>query len=123
MSIVQLLTAQLHMSLEQHFLDDSQHSRGERVPGPLSEVADYLSIFNVDHSLVSRRLQSLIKLNLGPKSESVQMFVLFWFGFLGGFFVVVFFFSIYIFLRHRQSLNGGGAEREGDIESEAGFRL
>ena len=30
---------------------------------------------------------------------------------------------IYFWDRERQSMNGGGAEREGDIESEAGSRL
>ena len=34
-----------------------------------------------------------------------------------------FFFNIYSFLRERQSMRGGGAEREGDTESEAGSRL
>ena len=37
----------------------------------------------------------------------------------------LFFFYIYLFLRNivRQSVSGGGAEREGDTESEAGSRL
>ena len=30
---------------------------------------------------------------------------------------------MYLFLRDRQSMSGGGAEREGDTESEAGSRL
>ena len=34
-----------------------------------------------------------------------------------------FFLRFYLFLRQRQSMNGGGAEREGDTESEAGSRL
>ena len=36
-----------------------------------------------------------------------------------------FFFNVYLFIwdRERQSMNGGGAEREGDTESEAGSRL
>ena len=35
------------------------------------------------------------------------------------------FFNIYLFLRdrERQSMSMGGADREGDIESEAGSRL
>ena len=33
------------------------------------------------------------------------------------------FFNVYLFLRQRQSMNGGGSEREGDTESEAGSRL
>ena len=33
------------------------------------------------------------------------------------------FFNVYLFLRERQSRSGGGAEREGDTESEAGYRL
>ena len=35
------------------------------------------------------------------------------------------FFNVYLFLRNRerQSVSGGGAEREGDTESEAGSRL
>ena len=36
-----------------------------------------------------------------------------------------FFFNVYLFLgqRERQSMNGGGAEREGDTELETGSRL
>ena len=36
-----------------------------------------------------------------------------------------FFFNVYLFLRDKESMNGGGAEREreGDTESEAGSRL
>ena len=34
-----------------------------------------------------------------------------------------FFFNVYLFLRLRQTVSGGGAEREGDTESEAGCRL
>ena len=30
------------------------------------------------------------------------------------------FFNVYLFLRERQSISGGGAEREGDTGSEAG---
>ena len=33
------------------------------------------------------------------------------------------FFNVYLFLRQRQSMNRGGAEREGDTESETGPRL
>ena len=33
------------------------------------------------------------------------------------------FFNVYLFLRQRQSMNRGGAEREGDTESETGSRL
>ena len=33
------------------------------------------------------------------------------------------FFNVYLFLRQRQSMNGGGSEREGDTESETGSRL
>ena len=40
----------------------------------------------------------------------------------GGWFFF-FFFNVYLLLRERQSARGGGAEREGDIESEAGARL
>ena len=38
---------------------------------------------------------------------------------------VFFFFSTFIYFgdRERQSMNGGGAEREGDTESETGSRL
>ena len=36
------------------------------------------------------------------------------------FFFFLIFFNVYLFLRQRQSMNGGGAEREGDTESEAG---
>ena len=38
-------------------------------------------------------------------------------------FFLIIFFNIYLFLRQRQSMNGGGAEREGDTESETGSRL
>ena len=34
-----------------------------------------------------------------------------------------FFFKVYFWDRERQSMNGGGAEREGDTESETGSRL
>ena len=37
--------------------------------------------------------------------------------------MIFFFFNIYLFLRQRESMNGGGAEREGDTEWEAGSRL
>ena len=33
------------------------------------------------------------------------------------------FFNVYFWDRERQSMNRGGAEREGDTESEAGSRL
>ena len=38
---------------------------------------------------------------------------------------IVFFFNVFIYFwdRERQSMNGGGAEREGDTESETGSRL
>ena len=36
---------------------------------------------------------------------------------------IIFFFSICLFLRERQSVSKGGAEREGDTESKAGSRL
>ena len=41
------------------------------------------------------------------------------------FFFLIFFstFFIYFWDRERQSMNGGGAEREGDTESETGSRL
>ena len=32
-------------------------------------------------------------------------------------------FNVYLFLRERQSMSGGGAKRQGDTESEAGSRL
>ena len=35
----------------------------------------------------------------------------------------VFFFNVYFWDRERQSMNGRGAEREGDTESETGSRL
>ena len=39
--------------------------------------------------------------------------------------LLFFFFNVYSFLRdgEKQSMNGGGAEREGDTESQAGSRL
>ena len=39
--------------------------------------------------------------------------------------VILFFFNVHLFLteRERQSMSGGGAEREGNTESEAGSRL
>ena len=44
---------------------------------------------------------------------------------LSFFFFFLMFFNIYSFLkgRERQSANGGGAERKGDTESEAGSKL
>ena len=39
------------------------------------------------------------------------------------FFLIFFLMFIYFGDRERQSMNGGGAEREGDTESEAGSRL
>ena len=39
------------------------------------------------------------------------------------FFLVLVFFNVYLFLTERQSISGGGAEREGDTESKAGSRL
>ena len=33
------------------------------------------------------------------------------------------FFNVYVFLRQRQSVSRGEAQKEGDTESEAGFRL
>ena len=39
------------------------------------------------------------------------------------FFLIFFLTFIYFWDRERQSMNGGGAEREGDTESEAGSRL
>ena len=41
----------------------------------------------------------------------------------GSSFFVFVFFNVYLFLRERQSTSRGGAEREGDTESEAGSRL
>ena len=40
-------------------------------------------------------------------------------------FFLNFFFNVFIYFwdRERQSMNGGGAEREGDTESETGSRL
>ena len=45
--------------------------------------------------------------------------------FTGNFFLFFFFQRFYFYLwdRERQSMNGGGAEREGDTESETGSRL
>ena len=41
------------------------------------------------------------------------------------FYFILIFFSTFIYFwdRERQSMNGGGAEREGDTESETGSRL
>ena len=47
-------------------------------------------------------------------------------GLLGGgmeYFKFFFLMFVYFWDRERQSMNGGGAEREGDTESEAGSRL
>ena len=45
-------------------------------------------------------------------------------GYLDAFFKIFFStFFIYFWDRERQSMNGGGAEREGDTESETGSRL
>ena len=40
-----------------------------------------------------------------------------------GFKLKKFFLNVYLFLRQRQSVSGGGAESEGDPESETGSRL
>ena len=39
------------------------------------------------------------------------------------FFFIKFFCNVYLFLRERQSVSGGVAEREGETESKAGSRL
>ena len=41
----------------------------------------------------------------------------------GDYLCVIFFKFIYFWDRGRQSMNGGGSEREGDTESETGSRL
>ena len=49
-----------------------------------------------------------------------------WFWANGGIYLFIYLFStffIYFWDRERQSMNGGGAEREGDTESETGSRL
>ena len=38
-------------------------------------------------------------------------------------FFFLIFFNIYLLLRQRQSMTGGGSKREGDTESETGSRL
>ena len=38
-------------------------------------------------------------------------------------FYLILFFNVYFWDRERQSMNGGGSEREGDTESETGSRL
>ena len=55
----------------------------------------------------------------GQKEENRKEFEI---SFLSPFY---FFFSTFIYFwdRERQSMNGGGAEREGDTESETGSRL
>ena len=49
------------------------------------------------------------------------LFLFFFLNFYFNFFFKVFYF--YFWDRERQSMNGGGAEREGDTECEAGSRL
>ena len=39
------------------------------------------------------------------------------------FFTFIYLFNVFIFEGERQSMSGGGAEREGDTESKAGSRL
>ena len=41
---------------------------------------------------------------------------------ISGFFFLIFF-NVYLFLREGRSVSRGGAEREGDTESEAGSKL
>ena len=56
----------------------------------------------------------LVKYNqVGTKSEQYSMLKMF----------CIFFLHLFIFERERQSTSGGGAERVGDTESEAGYRL
>ena len=37
--------------------------------------------------------------------------------------LLLFSFNVYLLLREREGVSRGGAEREGDIESEAGYRF
>ena len=55
--------------------------------------------------------------------ESSPMFISFLIFFLMFFFLIFFSTFIYFWDRERQSMNEGGAEREGDTESETGSRL
>ena len=58
--------------------------------------------------------------------EGVREFFVLLCNFCKSMFVCFFIFStffIYLWDRERQSMNGGGAEREGDTESETGSRL
>ena len=57
----------------------------------------------------------------GRKEEIIDEDTLFLFFFI--FFLIFFSTFIYFWDRERQSMNGGGAEREGDTESETGSRL
>ena len=55
----------------------------------------------------------------------LAIWVLLWFHTNFRIIVVLFlnFFNVYLFLTERQSMNGGGSEREGDTGSERGSRL
>ena len=58
-------------------------------------------------------------------SENMLCMILILLNFFVFFFIKNFFSNVFIYFwdRERQSMNGGGAEREGDTESETGSRL
>ena len=59
----------------------------------------------------------------GSTLDVGSSFFLFFYLFLFIFFLIFFSTFIYFWDRERHSMNGGGAEREGDTESETGSRL
>ena len=65
---------------------------------------------------LSRFSSSFCRCLMGVRQEDVASLSFFFFNFFSTFF-------IYFWDRARQSMNGGGAEREGDTESETGSRL
>ena len=80
-----------------------------------------------DDSAVRTAVQTLRDCKWTPKTDSgILQFILYLYVFFFFFlFFLNFFFNIFIYFwdRERQSMNGGGAEREGGTESEAGSRL
>ena len=62
-------------------------------------------------------MQCLNKYSIYQCQEKLKFYFIYFF--------LIFFSNVFIYFwdRERQSMNGGGAEREGDTESEAGSRL
>ena len=86
----------------------------------------YLSLYMVNYMRMRYKLDNLFKYvfsetrGIWEKNQEINvipfyLFILF----------IYFFFNFFIYFwdRERQSMNGGGTEKEGDTESETGSRL